>query len=304
MLKRKDLLGLKDVSAEEITEILATADEMKKIIRQNVKKTPHLQGKNITTLFYENSTRTRMSFESAAKMMGANAFNISASSSSVKKGESLIDTGKTLDALLTDVVIIRHSMSGAAHLLAKNVKMSVINGGDGTNEHPTQALLDMYTMREHFGSVKGLKVVIAGDIKHSRVARSNIWGLKKMGADVTLVAPRTLLPPFAEQLGVQVSEDVDEAVAGANVIMGLRVQLERQNASLFPSFAEYAKFYGINDARLKKADSNVILMHPGPINRGVEISNAVADCEDSCIEEQVTNGVAIRMALLFMLTRR
>ena len=303
-MKRKDLLGLKDISAEEIDEILSTAKEMKKILDQNVKKTPHLQGKNVTTLFYENSTRTRMSFETAAKIMGANTFNISAASSSVQKGETLIDTGHTLDALLTDVAVIRHNRSGAPHLLAKNVKMSVVNGGDGMNEHPTQALLDMFTMREKFGTLKGLKVVIAGDAKHSRVARSNIWGLTKMGAEVILAAPKTLLPLDVESMGVGTSPDLDKVLDGANVLMGLRLQLERMQAGLFPSVREYSQYYGISPARIARADSSVMIMHPGPINRGLELTSDAADCEDSYITTQVTNGIAVRMAVLFLLTRK
>ncbi|MCI8435946.1 MAG: aspartate carbamoyltransferase catalytic subunit [Clostridia bacterium] len=304
-MKRKHLLGLKDITAEEIEEILDTAAEMKKLLNQNVKKTPHLQGKNITTLFYENSTRTRVSFETAAKIMGANTFNISASSSSVQKGETLIDTGKTLEALLTDVVIIRHNKSGAAQHLSKNVRnMSVVNGGDGMNEHPTQALLDMLTMKEKFGSFKGLKVVIAGDVKHSRVARSNIWGLNKMGAEVTLAAPATLMPMEVESMGVKATNDLDSVLEGANVVMGLRVQLERQQAGLFPSIAEYHKYYGLTPARINRADPDAIVMHPGPINRGLELSSETADGESSYILEQVTNGVAVRMAVLFLLSRR
>lgn len=304
-MKRKHLLGLKDITAEEIEEILDTAAEMKKLLNQNVKKTPHLQGKNITTLFYENSTRTRVSFETAAKIMGANTFNISASSSSVQKGETLIDTGKTLEALLTDVVIIRHNKSGAAQHLSKNVRnMSVVNGGDGMNEHPTQALLDMLTMKEKFGSFKGLKVVIAGDVKHSRVARSNIWGLNKMGAEVTLAAPATLMPMEVESMGVKATNDLDSVLEGANVVMGLRVQLERQQAGLFPSVAEYHKYYGLTPARINRADPDAIVMHPGPINRGLELSSETADGESSYILEQVTNGVAVRMAVLFLLSRR
>ncbi|MCI8487733.1 aspartate carbamoyltransferase catalytic subunit [Pumilibacter intestinalis] len=303
MLKRKDLLGLKDITAEEMEEILSTAVQMRKILDQNVKKTPHLQGKSVTTLFYENSTRTRTSFETAAKIMGANTTSISAQTSSVTKGETLIDTGKNLDALLTDVIIMRHSMSGAPHLLAKNVKASVINAGDGMNEHPTQALLDIYTMKEKFGDIKGLKVVIAGDVKHSRVARSNIWGLRKLGAEVTVCAPKTLLPAGIEETDVSVSTDLDDCIAGANVVMGLRLQLERQQAGLFPSAAEYNAYYGLNAARLDKADGDAILMHPGPVNRGLEIGSDIADCEQSYILRQVTNGVAVRMAVLFLLTR-
>lgn len=303
MLKRKDLLGLKDVTAEEMEEILSTAEQMRKILDQNVKKTPHLQGKSVTTLFYENSTRTRTSFETAAKIMGANTSSISASTSSVTKGETLIDTGRTLDALLTDVIVIRHSMAGAPHLLAKNVRASVINAGDGMNEHPTQALLDIFTLREKFGSLQGLKVVIAGDVKHSRVARSNIWGMRKLGADVTVCAPKTLLPVGIEDMDVTVSYDLDECIENANVVMGLRLQLERQQAGLFPSVAEYNAYYGINAARLNRADADAVLLHPGPINRGLELSSEAADGEQSYILRQVTNGVAVRMAVLFLLTR-
>lgn len=303
MLKRKDLLGLKELSAEEINQILDTAVEMKKLLRQNVKKTPHLQGKSVVTLFYENSTRTRMSFELAAKFMSASTSSISAATSSVKKGESLIDTGKTLDALCTDIIVLRHSASGSAHLLAKNVRASVLNGGDGANEHPTQALLDMFTMREKFGKLEGLEVAIAGDVKFSRVARSNIYGLTKMGAKVRLCAPRTLLPAEIERTGAVFYDDLAEAARGANVLMGLRIQLERQDAGLFPSVAEYHRFYGLSRDILKLAEPGCIVMHPGPMNRGVEISTDLADCEDSRIEEQVTNGVAVRMAVLFLLSR-
>ena len=303
MLKRKDLLGLKDLTVEELEEILSTAEQMRKILDQNVKKTPHLQGKSVATLFYENSTRTRTSFETAAKIMGANTSSISAQTSSVTKGETLIDTGKNLDALLTDVIIVRHSMSGAPHLLAKNVKASVINAGDGTNEHPTQALLDIYTMKEKFGSLNGLKVVIAGDIKHSRVARSNIWGLNKLGACVTVCAPKTLLPSCIDEMGVSVSYNLDDCIRDANVVMGLRLQLERQQAGLFPSVAEYNAYYGINSSRLMRADGNAILLHPGPVNRGLELGSDVADGEQSYILRQVTNRVAVRMAVLFLLTR-
>lgn len=300
---RKDLLGLKDLSQDEINEILEVAVQMRKILDQNVKKTPHLAGKSVATLFYENSTRTRTSFETAAKIMGANTTSISVATSSVSKGETLIDTGRTLDALLTDVIIIRHNMSGAPQLLAKNVHASVINGGDGMNEHPTQALLDIFTMQEKFTSLQGLKVLICGDVKHSRVARSNIWGLNKLGADITVCAPKTLLPMDIDKMGVKVSNNIDEAIVGANVVMGLRLQLERQQAGMFPSVDEYSQFFGLNESRLAKADSGAIVMHPGPMNRGVEISSFVADSEESQILRQVTNGVAVRMAVLFLLTR-
>ncbi|MDR2201179.1 MAG: aspartate carbamoyltransferase catalytic subunit [Clostridiales bacterium] len=304
MLKRKDLLGLKDISAEEIAEILETAAQMKKILDQNVKKTPHLQGKNVTTLFYENSTRTRVSFETAAKILGANTFSISSSTSSTQKGETLIDTGRNLDALLTDVIVLRSAHSGAARLLAKNVRAAVINAGDGTNEHPTQALLDIFTMQNRFGPLKGLKVVIAGDIRFSRVARSNIWGLNKLGASVTVVAPKTLLPADVAGMGCAASVDLDASMAGANVVMGLRVQNERQTSPPFPSVNEYAKYFGITAERLNLADPGALVMHPGPVNRGVELSGAAADEPNSVILEQVTNGVAVRMAVLFLLTRR
>jgi aspartate carbamoyltransferase catalytic subunit len=302
-LTGKDLLGLKDLPKEEIGYILSVAQEMKKILKQNVKKTPHLQNKSVVTLFYENSTRTRTSFELAAKFMGASVTGISVANSSVKKGETLIDTGKTLDALMTDVIIIRHSMSGAPKLLADNVKASVINGGDGQNEHPTQALLDMYTMIEKFGSLKGLKVAIVGDVKHSRVARSNIWGLKKSGAEVALSAPYTLLPQDIELTGAKVYTDADEAVRGADVVMGLRLQLERQQSALFPSISEYHELYGIDDRRLSLAKENAVVMHPGPVNRGYEMASGVIDSEQSAITEQVTNGVAVIMAILFLITR-
>jgi aspartate carbamoyltransferase catalytic subunit len=303
MFKRKDMLGLKDASREEITHILDTAAEMKKILAQNVKKVPHLQNKSVVTLFYENSTRTRTSFELAAKFMSAAATGITASGSSVQKGETLIDTGKTLDALQTDVIVIRHNVAGAPHLLAQNVRASVVNAGDGMNEHPTQALLDMFTMRERFGSLDGLKVAIAGDIRHSRVARSNIWGLKTMGAETRIFAPGTLLPAEAERLPAKTAGSMEELLAGANVVMGLRIQSERQRSALFPSTREYAKYYGINGERMRLADKNAILMHPGPVNRGVEVTGDCVDAENSLITAQVLNGLAVRMALLFLLTR-
>ena len=303
-LKSKDLLGLRDISAEEIAYILDTAKTMKYIITSNSKKTPHLQGKSIITLFYENSTRTRLSFELASKYMSASAANISASASSVSKGETLIDTGRTIDRMGTDVIIIRHPQSGAPHLLARNVQASVINAGDGMNEHPTQALLDMFTMREKKGTLKGLKVAIMGDIYHSRVARSNIWGLQKMGAEVSLAGPATLLPPGIEATGVKVFSTIQEALIDADVVMSLRLQLERQKKALFPTVREYARFFGLDDKRLQLAKKDALIMHPGPVNRGVELSSSVADSDRSVIDEQVTNGVAVRMALLYLLTRR
>jgi aspartate carbamoyltransferase catalytic subunit len=304
MLRSKDLLGLRETSAEEIHEILNTAELMKVVITSNNKKTPHLQGRSIVTVFYENSTRTRLSFELACKYMSGAASNISASASSVAKGETLIDTARTIDVMGTDVMILRHPMTGAPHFMAKNVKAAVINAGDGVNEHPTQALLDMYTMREKFGGLKGLRVAIVGDARHSRVARSNIYGLSKMGASVVVAAPPTLLPPELDRLGADVTDRVDDAVRGADVVMGLRIQLERQKKGLFPSVREYHKYFGLTGERMAMARPGALVMHPGPVNRGVEISTEVMETPESRIDEQVTNGVAVRMALLFLLTRQ
>ena len=302
-MKRKDILGLYDLSAEEIDEILTTGLSMKKLLRQNIKKLPHLQGKSVTTLFYENSTRTRCSFELAAKYMGAHVVNIAAESSSVKKGETLVDTGKTLDAMKNDVIVIRHPMGGAPRLLANTVKAHVVNAGDGMNEHPSQALLDMLTMRENFSSLKGLQVAILGDIRHSRVAKSNLFGLKKLGAEVTMYAPRTLIPTDIEKLGAKVCSSREEAAEGADVVMGLRIQLERQHGGLFPSLGEYARFYGVNDEVMKHAKKGALVMHPGPVNRGVELTSTLIDGDTSRIEEQVLSGIAVRMAMLFLLTK-
>ena len=302
MLREKDLLGLRETAAEEIHEILNTTELMKVVITSNNKKTPHLQGRSVITLFYENSTRTRMSFELACKYMSGTASGVSASASSVAKGETLIDTARTLDVMGTDVIIMRHPMSGAPHLMAKNVKAAVINAGDGINEHPTQALLDMFTMRERFGGIKGLRVAIVGDVRHSRVARSNIYGLTKMGASVVAAGAPTLMPPELDRLGIETTDRVDGAVAGADVVMGLRIQLERQKKGLFPSVREYHKYFGLTEERVAKARAHALVMHPGPVNRGVEISTEVMNSPDSKIDEQVTNGVAVRMALLFMLT--
>lgn len=302
--KHKDLLSLRDLEREEIEMILQTAASMRPLLDSPNKKTAHLQGKSIVTLFYENSTRTRMSFELASKYMGAAAANISASASSVAKGETLIDTGKTLDRMGTDVIIIRHPMSGAPHLLAQHVKSAVINAGDGVNEHPTQALLDMFTMKQHKGKIEGLKVAIVGDIIHSRVARSNIFGLHTMGAEVALCAPPTLMPVQMEELGVKCYSRIEEAIEGADVVMNLRIQKERQEEGNFPSLREYSAFFGLNERNLKYAKPDALIMHPGPMNRGVEITSDVADCDRSVINEQVTSGVAVRMALLYLLTRK
>ncbi len=303
-LTKKDLLGLRSMPAAEIHEVLTTAAQMKRFLLGNQKKTPHLQGKSIVTLFYENSTRTRMSFELASKYMSAASANIAASSSSVSKGETLIDTGCSLDRMGTDIIIMRHPMSGAPHLLAKHVNAAVINAGDGMNEHPTQGLLDLFTMQERFGRLDGLKVAIIGDVAHSRVARSNLWGLTTLGSEVVLCAPQTLLPEGIEQTGARVTTDIEDALKGADVVMALRIQLERQQAGLFPSVREYARYWGVNDQRLRLAKPNALLMHPGPVNRGVELTSQLADGDQSVIREQVTNGVAVRMALLFLLSRR
>lgn len=301
MLKNKDLLGLQYLTAEEIYEILDTAMEMKKLLNSPVKHSDELKGKSLVTLFYENSTRTRSSFELAAKYLGASEVNISVATSSVQKGETLIDTGETLDSMHVDYVVIRHPMAGAPKLLAEHVKASVLNGGDGMHEHPTQALLDICTMRERFGKIEGLKVAILGDIKHSRVAMSNLFGLSKLGARVYMYAPATMIPKAIERLGAVICNSREEAVEGADAVMGLRIQLERQHGGLFPSLPEYAKFYGVNDGVLKLAKPDAIVLHPGPVNRGVELTPQVIDGKKSLILEQVTNGVAVRMAILKLL---
>ncbi len=301
-LKRKDLLGLEDLDAKEIELILKTAKPFKELFTRSIKKVPTLRGKTVVNLFYEPSTRTKASFELAEKRLSADVLNISVPTSSVVKGETLIDTGKTIEAMMADFVVIRHSMAGAPHLLAKEIKSSVINAGDGTHEHPTQALLDMFTMKEKKGTLKGLRVILIGDILHSRVARSNIWGLTKMGAKVTVVGPATLIPSKIEKMGVDVSYHLEEVISKADVIYTLRIQKERQKQHLFPSLREYTELYGINTARLKMMKKNVIIMHPGPMNRGIEISSDVADGPHSVITEQITNGIAIRMAILYLLS--
>ena len=301
MLKRKDLLGLIDATEAEITEILDLAQEFKNRIKRGEKNMSYLQGKTATILFYENSTRTRTSFEQAAKYLGAKTINISAATSSVAKGETLVDTGKTLDAQKNEFIIMRHPMGGAPYLLAKTVKASVLNAGDGINEHPTQALLDMLTIREAFGTLKGLKVAILGDIKHSRVAKSNLFGLQTMGSEVYMYAPNTLIPKGIEQLGAKVCASREEALRDADVVMGLRIQLERQEAGAFPSLGEYAANYGVNEEQLLLAKPNAIVLHPGPVNRGVELTSGVIDHERSYIEDQVLSGVAVRMAALALL---
>ena len=301
MLKRKDLIGLIDLTKEELSELLDVASEMKAHLKAGEKNLSYLKGKTATILFYENSTRTRTSFELAAKYLGATVINIAAGSSSVAKGETLVDTGKTLDAQLNDFLVMRHPMGGAPYLLAKTVKAGVLNAGDGMNEHPTQALLDMLTMREHFGKLEGLKVAILGDIKHSLVAKSNLFGLKTMGAEVRMYAPETLIPKGIDKLGAKLCKTREEAIDGADVVMGLRIQLERQQAGNFPSLNEYAEFYGVNGKLLSLANPNAIVMHPGPVNRGVELTGKVIDHDKSRIEEQVFSGIAVRMAALKLL---
>jgi aspartate carbamoyltransferase catalytic subunit len=300
-LKRKDLLGIRDLSVEEINLILDTAVSMKEIASRDIKKVPTLRGKTIINLFYEPSTRTRTSFEIAGKWMSADVINISTSSSSVVKGESLKDTGLTLQAMHPDVVVIRHPAAGAPQILAGLLRASIINAGDGAHEHPTQALLDLFTIREKRETLAGLKVAIVGDILHSRVARSNMFAMQKMGMQVRVSGPATMLPRYLEQLGVEVFSRIEPAIADADIIMMLRVQLERMGAGLFPTLREYSKLFGLNLDRLKAAKRDVLIMHPGPINRGVEIAPEVADGPYSLILNQVENGLAIRMALLYLL---
>jgi aspartate carbamoyltransferase catalytic subunit len=297
----KDLLGMGQLSVQDIELILDTAESMKEVSERDIKKVPTLRGKSIVNFFYEPSTRTRASFELAAKRLSADTISLSSSGSSITKGETLIDTAKNLQAMNPDLIVLRHSSSGAPHLLAPEVKAGIINAGDGTNEHPTQALLDLFTMREKKGRIKGLKVAIIGDIKHSRVARSNIIGLKKMGAEVTVSGPPTMIPVNAESLGVYVVNNPAEAIKDKDVIMVLRIQLERQSKLLFPTIREYSTYFGITRETLKNAREDAIIMHPGPVNRGVELASDVADGPYSVILEQVTNGVAVRMALLYLL---
>lgn len=295
---KRDFLTMADASKELLESLLSRADFMKKNILSGNKSMDLLKGKNVITLFYENSTRTRCSFESAAKYLGASAIGITSSGSSVKKGESLIDTAVTLDKMMADAIVIRHSVAGAPAIIAKHTKASVINAGDGMHAHPTQALLDMYTMREKFGTLKGLEVAIIGDVKHSRVAQSNIVALSKMGAKVKVFAPNTLMPRGIENQPCKVCANAEEAFRNSDVVMGLRIQLERQQKGLFPSIEEYNRFYGVSAERLKMCNKGVIVMHPGPANRGIEIDCDVLDSRVCCKDEQVTNGVATRMALL------
>lgn len=298
----KDLLGIRELSAEQINYILDSAAVCKDIFNRDLKKVPTLRGKTIVTLFFEPSTRTRTSFEIAGKWMSADVVNLTVSSSSVQKGESFVDTAKTIEAMGVEVVIIRHSLAGTPKLLADSIKAHVINAGDGAHEHPTQALLDLFTIREHKGRIAGLKVVIVGDILHSRVAKSNIWGLTKLGARVSVVGPPTLIPSGIRELGVTVEQDLDQALQDADVVNILRIQRERQSRAYFPTLREYSRLYGLNLSRLEKAKPDLLVLHPGPANLGVEISEELSVHRQSVITEQVTNGVAVWMALLYLLT--
>ena len=298
-LRGKSILGLENMSPAEIELVLNTAKEMKNIINRDIKKVPTLRGKSIINLFFEPSTRTRTSFELAGKYLGADVVNITTSSSSVVKGESLRDTLMTVEAMGVDVVVMRHSAEGAAQYASEVVSPIIINAGDGAHEHPSQGLLDMFTINQYKNTLEGLKVAIVGDILHSRVARSDIWGLRKMGAEVHLAGPQSLIPRFIEsQDGIFVHDNVEDALENADVVNVLRIQLERQKKGLFPSPREYARIFGINKDRLKLAKKDVLILHPGPMNRGLEISPEVAYCEKSALQEQVQNGLAVRMALL------
>ncbi|MCI0748510.1 MAG: aspartate carbamoyltransferase catalytic subunit [Verrucomicrobia subdivision 3 bacterium] len=299
---RKHLLDIESLSPEEITTVLDTARAFKAVGERAIKKVPALRGKTVVNLFIEPSTRTRISFELAAIRLSADVINFTAEASSLKKGETLKDTARNLEALNADIIIIRHSATGAPHFLSRFLKGSVVNAGDGAHEHPTQALLDTFTIREKTGRIAGLNVTILGDILYSRVARSNIWALLKLGANVTLCGPSTLVPRVFEQLGCKVTYDVDEAIHDADIINLLRIQHERQRKTMFPSIGEYASLFGLNKARLARTKPEVLIMHPGPINRGVEIDSEVADCGRSVILEQVTNGLAVRMAVLFLVS--
>ncbi len=296
------MLGIRDLSREEIILVLDTADSFIEVSTREIKKVPTLRGKTIVNLFYEASTRTRTSFEIAGKRLSADTINISSTTSSVVKGETLIDTARNLEAMNPDVIVIRHSAAGAPHLLAGLVKQSVINAGDGAHEHPTQALLDMMTIRAKKGRIENLRIAIVGDIAHSRVARSNIYGLKTMGAQVAVAGPATMLPRDMEHMGVEVHSSLEKALAGADVVMMLRIQIERQHQNIFPSLREYARHFCLNRQNIALAKQDVLVMHPGPINRGVEIAPEIADGPFSVILNQVTNGVAVRMALLYLLT--
>jgi aspartate carbamoyltransferase catalytic subunit len=300
-LNRKDILGIKELSVEEINLILETAESFVEVSTREIKKVPTLRGKTIITLFYEASTRTRTSFEIAAKRLSADTISINSSTSSVVKGETLIDTAKNLESMNPDIIVIRHSAAGAPHMIASVLRQSVINAGDGAHEHPTQALLDMMTIKSIKGKIAGLKVAIVGDISHSRVARSDIHGLIKMGAHVVIAGPATMIPYEIENMGVTVYTRVEEAITDADVVMALRIQTEREKQCIFPSLREYARHFSLNRRNIALASKDVLIMHPGPVNRGIEISPDLAESSNSAILQQVTNGVAVRMALLYLL---
>jgi len=299
--KRKDLLGMQDLDAAEIIGVLDTATSMKEIAAREIKKVPTLRGKTVVNLFYESSTRTRTSFEIAGKWLSADVINFSASGSSADKGESLLDTARNIEAMSPDVVVVRHKASGAPALLARHLRCGVVNAGDGAHEHPTQALLDLMTIREKKGHLEGLNVTIVGDITHSRVARSDIYGMRRMGITVTVAGPPTLIPAQCQELGVKVSHRLEEAIAHADVIMMLRLQHERMQGGFIPSLREYSRVWGLTLAKLEHCRPDVLIMHPGPVNRGVELAPEVADSAYSVILDQVSNGVAVRMAVLYLL---
>ncbi len=300
-LSVQHLLGIKNITEEDIRLIFETADNFKEVINRPIKKVPSLRDITIANVFFENSTRTRLSFELAEKRLSADVINFSSSNSSVKKGETLLDTVNNILAMKVDMIVMRHSSPGAPHFLSRHIKANIVNAGDGTHEHPTQALLDAFSIRERLGDVGGKKVVIIGDILHSRVALSNIFALKKLGAEVMVCGPNTLLPRYITELGVKVELDVDKALKWCDVANVLRIQLERQQMKFFPSLREYSLYYGIDKARLQKVGKEIVVMHPGPINRGVELSSDVADAENAIILDQVENGVAVRMAVLYLL---
>ena len=300
-LRRKDILGLEEMSAEEITLILETARSMREIMQRKIKKVPTLRGRSVLNLFYEPSTRTKASFELAQKYMSADSVSVAGTSSSLVKGETLKDTVRNVEVMGIECVIMRHPVSGSASYLARNLEANVINAGDGMHEHPTQGLLDMFTILDKKGRLEKLKVTIVGDIRHSRVARSNIWGLKKMGAEVVVSGPPTLMPPDMEDFEIRFEPSLDDAIEGADVVMALRLQKERQEGGLFPTLREYAELYGLNSRRVEKTNEDALIMHPGPINRGIEISSELADGPRSVVLDQVTSGVAVRMAILYLL---
>ena len=300
-LIKNNLLGIKELSLEEIELIFETADNFKDVINRPIKKVPSLRDVTIANIFFENSTRTQLSFELAEKRLSADVVNFSSSSSSVTKGETLLDTVNNILSMKVDMIVIRHSSPGAPHFLAKHVNSKIVNAGDGTHEHPTQALLDTYSIRERLGSIEGKKVVIVGDILHSRVALSNIFALQKLGAEVMVCGPATLLPKYISALGVKVELDIRKALNWCDVANILRIQLERQRKSYFPSLREYSLYYGVNKEMINALDKEIIILHPGPINRGVEITSSVADADNALILDQVENGVAIRMAVLYLL---